>query len=451
MGGGRLVALGVVAAALLTPLLAFGKASDPGFVLGAPVVIGVLILFSAILLHRTRGQLESMRDEATKEKQFLISLVLAGLIARIAVAAAIRAVGIQAFLAPDEGTFHINGYQFSLWLAGESPYMISVKFQNTLQVGYFYLVGVFYHVFGVHRFPPILLNCLVGALAAVPVYRIASHLGGVRAARPAAILVTFFPSVLLWSTLLIRDSLVVLVLLSILATVMELRVAFSTRGIAKLLILFVALGLLRQYLFLVLAGMAALSFVVGRTGRTGRTIAVGVVAVLALAALMHSSGFGVGELERASLEQLNMQRRYNSNAADAKTSIMPEVDISTPKRALFYLPIGIVYFLFSPFPWQVLSVRQALAIPDVLLWYGLLPTMFLGLRSLVRHRFRDAVPLLALIACITVLYALVEGNVGIIFRHRAQVIAPMMVIAGVGLAVRRAKKEGGTAADVLRS
>ena len=52
---------------------------------------------------------------------------------------------------------------------------------------------------------------------------------------------------------------------------------------------------------------------------------------------------------------------------------------------------------------------------------------------------------------ITVLYALVEGNVGIIFRHRAQVIAPMMVIAGVGLAVRRAKKEGGTAADVLRS
>jgi prepilin signal peptidase PulO-like enzyme (type II secretory pathway) len=116
------------------------------------------------------------------------------------------------------------------------------------------------------------------------------------------------------------------------------------------------------------------------------------------------------------------------------------VDISEPISALTYLPVGMVYFLGSPFPWQVLSPRQIMALPDVLLWYALLPGIFMGLLHLVRNRFRDASMLLVTMAVITILYSLVEGNVGIIFRHRAQIIAPTMVLAGIGVAMRRRKR-----------
>jgi prepilin signal peptidase PulO-like enzyme (type II secretory pathway) len=116
------------------------------------------------------------------------------------------------------------------------------------------------------------------------------------------------------------------------------------------------------------------------------------------------------------------------------------VDISEPVSALTYLPVGMLYFLGSPFPWQVLSPRQIMALPDVLLWYALLSGIFMGLLHLVRSRFRDASMLLITMAVITILYSLVEGNIGIIFRHRAQIIAPTMVLAGIGIALRRRKR-----------
>ena len=116
------------------------------------------------------------------------------------------------------------------------------------------------------------------------------------------------------------------------------------------------------------------------------------------------------------------------------------MDISEPVNALTYLPLGLVYFLLSPFPWQVFTPRQVMAVPDVLIWYTLLPFVVLGLATMIRHRFRDAAMLLLCIAGITILYSLVEGNIGIIFRHRSQVIAPLMVFAGVGIEAWRVRR-----------
>jgi hypothetical protein len=75
----------------------------------------------------------------------------------------------------------------------------------------------------------------------------------------------------------------------------------------------------------------------------------------------------------------------------------------------------------------------------------LLPSVLLGLSLTLRHRFRDASMLILCVAVITILYALVEGNVGIIFRHRAQVIAPVMVFAGIGIAARRERSRAAPA------
>jgi hypothetical protein len=179
--------------------------------------------------------------------------------------------------------------------------------------------------------------------------------------------------------------------------------------------------------------------VLGRAGRTAKSLVVGMLVILGLFVVMKYAGFGVWEMERASLYHLNQRRQFNAMTESAG-SIAPEVDISEPMSAITYLPIGMLYFLGSPFPWQVLSPRQIMALPDVLLWYALLPGILLGLVHIVRHRFRDASMLLITMSVITILYSLVEGNVGIIFRHRAQIIAPTMVLAGVGIALRRKRR-----------
>jgi hypothetical protein len=154
---------------------------------------------------------------------------------------------------------------------------------------------------------------------------------------------------------------------------------------------------------------------------------------------MRVAGFGLWEMERASLAHLNLQRKYSASVEGAEGSFRPEVDISSPGRAIAWLPVGIVYFLFSPFPWQVLSGRQVFGLPDVVCFYLLLPSVIRGLLFAIRRRLRDSVMLLLVIVSITVLYAMVEGNVGIIFRHRAQVLVPLMVLAGLGIAAKREK------------
>ncbi|HEU4395533.1 MAG TPA: hypothetical protein VFS92_08195, partial [Planctomycetota bacterium] len=105
--------------------------------------------------------------------------------------------------------------------------------------------------------------------------------------------------------------------------------------------------------------------------------------------------------------------------------------------------IGLAYFYLSPFPWQIGSPRQVMAVVDLLVWYSILPAVFYGMVWLLRRRFRAILPLLLVVIGISVLYALVEGNIGIIFRHRAQIIVPLCAVAGVGTALRRraARKE----------
>ncbi|MEN8150180.1 MAG: glycosyltransferase family 39 protein [Planctomycetota bacterium] len=437
----RLIVIGLVSVAVLLPLV-----SESTVAAASPAILalGLLAALAVAVLFRLGRPPEKDGDGTTgqSDRRFLVLLVLSGFVARVVVAIALRRLGLNQVIAPDELTFHNNGIVFSMWLRGETPYRLSYHHLDSLQVGYFYLVGTIYYLFGIQPILPILLNCLVGSLAAIPVHRIARDLHGREAARTAAILVTFFPSVLLWSTMLLRDSLVVLLLMMIVVGVMELRKRFTLHNLVLLLGLLTLLGTLRQYLFLMVAGTAIASFVLGRTGRTAKSLVVSLLVIVALFSLMKVAGFGVWELERASLFHLNQRRQYNA-LATAAGSIAPEVDISKPIGALTYLPVGMAYFLGSPFPWQVLSTRQLVALPDVLVWYGLLPSILLGLLHLIRRRFRDASMLLITMTVITILYSLVEGNIGIIFRHRVQVIVPCMVLAGIGLArlrERRAEK-----------
>ncbi len=434
--------------ALSVPLLAESPGATTATV-GRFLLAGFVVFAAAILLSlRQRWRDLRQGDVRAETRAFIVYLLAAGLAARLTVAALLRLQELNEVIAPDEATFDGNARMFSAWLAGDSPYRLSARYLSSLQVGYFYFVGFLYHVFGPVPFLAVLLNCVFGTLAALPVHRIAESLGGRAAARPAAVLATFFPSVLLWSTLLIRDSLVILVIVCLIDAQMRLAERFSTRRLVWLGVLLALLGTLRQYLFVVLIAALVAAFLIGRKGRAGRSLLTAMAALLLIIVLTRFVGFGAAEMERASLEEVNLQRRYNSSVESARGSFLPQVDISTPARAVAYLPVGIVYFFFSPFPWQILSRNQMLGLPDVLLFYALLPAIFRGLVWVVRHRLRQALMLLLTVVAIALLYALVEGNVGIIFRHRAQVLVPLMVVAGIGIAAKRAARSATAPAAV---
>ncbi len=71
--------------------------------------------------------------------------------------------------------------------------------------------------------------------------------------------------------------------------------------------------------------------------------------------------------------------------------------------------------------------------PEALAWYALLGPGVVGLLALLREGRPGARTLVLIMGLIAALYAVVEGNVGTFYRHRAQFQLLMLIPIGIGL------------------
>jgi hypothetical protein len=396
-----------------------------------------LVAFSFLLFRRATTDVSSIRNRrAEDDAQFLWMLILFGVAVRVALTLTLRMTGINGVVAPDEVTYHDNGEYFAAWTHGDAPFAFQqYKWKDSTQVGYFALVGAIYAVFGTYQVLPVLLNCVVGGLCAYPAYLVAARVCGRTAGRGAAVLVTFFPSIVLWSSLLIRDAFVLFFLLWCAVLAQSLLEKFRVRTLLLLLVCLASLGTLRSYLLLLTAAAAVVAFLVAGVRRPGRALAVSIACAALVLVLVKLSGLGGDYLGDATFSGLAMRRRYNGMAGEGAIA-MEGHDLSTPGGAFSYLPIGLAWFLFSPFPWQFWG-RQGQAIPEIVLWYACIPFVVMGVVFALRRRRRHALVPLFVGVLVTLLYSLVEGNVGIIFRHRAQALVLLLPFAAVGWARRR--------------
>ena len=109
------------------------------------------------------------------------------------------------------------------------------------------------------------------------------------------------------------------------------------------------------------------------------------------------------------------------------------VDTRTVGAAILYIPIGASFLLFAPFPWDIATPLQAAAMPETLLWYPLFLCAVLGFRISVKNRATGVLVPVCVLLVVVSSYALVEGNFGTAYRHRAQIMPLFFVLSGVGL------------------
>lgn len=405
-------------------------------VMGGLVGLAGIALAAKIFL-RTRSGSGRETPAAMSDARFLTLVVAWGFILRLLVAMSLHTEDrLWAYLGGDEATFHTNALCFASYVDGRYPNPLAPRFVGTREVGFFYMLGSLYYMFGIAKAIPLVVTCAIGACTAYPVHALAGRLGGHLAARRAAALVVFFPSLILWSALLVRDSVVLFLLVSALLAADHVRKRFSLAWLVALCGCLAALASLRSYIFLIASAGVVMSFAIGRRGVVKSLLTGGAVMVAVILFVQHT-GVGTSHLELANLEDLSKLRNWNALGPSVAGSLGADVDISTPTAALTYLPIGMTYFLFSPLPWQIGSPRQVLAVMDLLVWYSILPAIVRGMFWMLRRHPSRLFPLLFTVMGITVLYSLVEGNIGIIFRHRAQIIVPLCAVAGVGWAVKQ--------------
>ncbi|HEY8148115.1 MAG TPA: glycosyltransferase family 39 protein [Vicinamibacteria bacterium] len=409
-------------------------------VVGVIVAFVVMLVANAFIVRRIRQRLPA--DEgAALARIYVWTLVL-----RVALACFLNAYAGQTTFAVmfwgDSATYDDGGWLMSLQWDGQgllNPYY-SGKVSGW---GFFYLISSIYYVFGHNQLLAQFVNATIGAVTVLVIYAIAKDLFDVDVAQWAGRFMAFFPQMIFWSGAIYKDPAIMLCIALCMYAVLKLNHEFTVRYVVLFVGASLALMTLRFYVFYFVAFATMGTFVLSqRRGVAGSIGSYLVLIAVFIGAFSFAARQETVEQQRSyfTLERLQITR--SDQAMWGQSAYAPKADVSTTQGVISVLPVGLAYLLFAPFPWAVHNLRQALTIPETLVWYALMPALIRGLFFTIRTRFRPALPILVFAASLTCAYAVFQGNVGTAYRQRTQVTMFYFILMAAGVVERRRARQG---------
>ena len=381
------------------------------------------------------------------ERRFLLQLFLGGVLVRLIVGTIIFVFKFQEFFGGDADTYDLNGFFMQQGWHGNRYYAaLPDRFiqGGAGAWGMLYMVAGVYEIVGRNPLAVQFINAVVGAATAVIIFLCAFHIfGNNRVARLAGLLTAFFPSLVLWSSQVLKDGPIVFTLaLCILAT-LKLGEKLTLKYFLILTASLICLLSLRFYIFYMMVAAIAGAFVIGMRKVTAQSFARQFVVIVGIGLAM--TWLGVTRYANTQLELFGnleaVQRSRADAAQSAKSGFAADVDVSTTQGALSAIPIGLVYLLFAPFPWQLNNLRQTITLPEMIAWWAAFPMLVIGLWFAVRYKLRQISPILIFIIMLSLAYSVFQGNVGTAYRQRAQLLVFYFIFVAVGVILLKEKQE----------
>lgn len=404
--------------------------------LGAAVVISALLL---ILLPIFRNY---SSDPLFVTKVFLVALAL-----RLAFGFAVYGFDAFSFFGGDALTYDFKGRLIvDYWnglVPAESAELARAMTTNGPGWGMHYLVAGVYFIFGKNFLAAQTFAAVFGAATAPLVFICAEKIfENSRVARFASIGIAIFPAFVIWSGQLLKDGLIVFLLVLAMTTVIRLQEKFNYAAV--LLLLFSLFGIisLRFYIFYMVAVAVAGSFVIGTSNTVGSVVRRSVILVVMGVGLTY-----LGVIQTASVDLENygtlerVQISRQDQAVSADSGYADDIDVSTTRGALTAIPIGFIYLMLAPFPWEVRNLRQAITLPEVLAWWAMMPLLAWGAWYTIKHRLRTAFPIVLFSGLLTLAYSIFQSNVGTAYRQRTQIQVFLFMFIAVGWVLLKERRE----------
>src|SRR6266498_1303450 len=378
-----------------------------------------LLIFAGLgsfLLTLTR------KHHQTRNEQIILFLCALGV--RFAASIFVYEMGLSKVLGDEDGSGWIYGLTLSDGWDRQRLGLLSLpeiwaEAYRKQHLGFQYLSGLFFFITGTSaRMPIAAMNCFFGALTVILIYRTAISLFSRWTAVRAGWVACFFPSLIIWSAQTLKEP--VVIFLEALALYACVNLKLSGFSVKYVLLCAAAIVLLAPFRFYA-------------------------------AYLARNEAF----LER--FTQLKEIERFRSDVAIGYGSgVESEYDLNSPTGLATAVGVGWAYLLLAPFPWQLggASLRMLLTTPELAVWWwlffvGLIP----GIWHVCKTRLADAQPMLFFVLGLGLLYSMMFGNVGLIFRQRAQLLPWLLIIAIAGLeqrAIRRLLRRGVRIAEAMR-
>ena len=422
------------------------------------------------------------RFGSDSDRAGLVALVALTTGIHMAAAVAIYSLAPHGFITGDDASYFRLASQAARFLQGGTldpsytpPFWGGDAY---LFGGFVYLETALFVIFGPDVRMPLLLNSAMAVMTTLLIYSAGVRLFGTRIAFVAAAVVAFYPSLILWSSLNLKDSLTI----ALATSAVWALIAFAGQPAAlSMMASFVATEALvsvRAYVAGTVAVAAALSIAVVAMPWRRRVMSATVGFTIAVAIVLQSLaavGLGEGDQLLATFERVRAAMAVSARTAFVPTpspqpsasrskpaattsaatigpsaapvgssAVMPvatalttqpaTVDTEAPTlRTLSYLPVGLAYVIFAPVPFAARRAQELISAPEMAWWY----VLFWGaLFTLWRRRraWRTLAPLVLVTAGLMMVLALTEGNVGTLFRHRGMVVPFVALLAAPAMA-----------------
>ncbi len=368
--------------------------------------LGAAALFALLAFLLTRAVTP---PAARHDVYFLVVLALT---LRYAVAVVVHdgsiAAGKGGFITGDDANYADFSWTLVQVLRGQP---ISVDYSRYLNLlgTFVYLETAIFALVGPNVVVVELLNAAFGAAFVALVCDLSRRLfEDARASLIAGTLVAFYPSIVLWTSLNLKDSLTLLLI----GIVLWLLAVFHARRwwwlVPTTYVALLPIESLRNYLFVGFLLIIPISVAVSPR-RDIRARAATTTIAIALSLLLLIT-LGIRSTSDFDAERTAMAIGANTSFADQP------------------LAVRAAYVLLAPFPWSPRRALDLLAAPEMIVWYAALAAAFLTFLRRVRS-WRTLTPLILLVGGILLVLLLAEGNVGTLFRHRAMVIPFVAILA----------------------
>jgi hypothetical protein len=351
------------------------------------------------------------------------------------------------FSVHDSDYVSIRGYLYNAYVRGIDNIVIQHYLFGSDSVigyawnGYFHVIGIFYYLFGYSPITVKFINCLLGALIPILIYAIGKNFNK-SSDKIACCLVMFFPSLIIWSTTNLKDTSVVFVSIIMLWSAIEF---LKTNKIRYLLWISLCIFLQKVYLvrdlWILSIVFIVIIFLIYYFQRTEKKILL-VTSFIVLYLLLpthtknsmeayfkekihylYVSHMGHVGTRGVSYKILDDEYYKNPRLLDTMNSFAV---VKSSSRALYH-------FMLEPFPKRVSNLFFLVTFPQMVLWYLLIPFIFIGIFEAVKNNHMPAIVVLTHTIVFTFVISIASGNVGTLFRHRDLITPFYLIFAANGL------------------
>jgi len=297
---------------------------------------------------------------------------------------------------------------------------------------YSLFISIFYYILGNNQIYIRILNGFLGALAVAVVYSICQRIfPNKKVAYWASLLTAFYPSCILFTSLNLRDSLILYLSLEMINQFLKASDRnFKTGRSLLFLILVIIIGLLRpQNFFLFSLIIIIYFFIVFMLGDYSYK-----VKLLFLLILFSIVGILFVYQNELILEFIEYPLRALPRRAIGGSAYLADLMYHSLFDIIKYAPIRFLYFTFGPFFWDVKNLLMLIAFLESIFIMFIFYLSFKYLRHPSGYEKNNHLLFLFLFGLFGLIAnALVDSNYGTVIRHRMVYIIPFIIFASANL------------------